>query len=325
MDRRAFIVGGIAAIAPPVAAEAQQTRKVYRLAFLAEGPTLAPHYRAALEGGLELLGYRVGDRVTLEYHYGSGDADLLRREAAGFVRRLVDMIITNTNPATSAAQQATNSIPIVMVAATNVIQAGFVQSLARPGGNITGLTADPAPETILGKQLSLLREVRPTLSRVSVLWNPTVPGYRHYLATLQAQASAVGIELASIEFQIPSKLEAAFEEARDKRAEALFILVDILTFVHRQPITELATKYRLPTVAYLREFAEAGGLLTYGVDLVDLYGRAAYYVDKILKGAKPADLPVEQPTKFTLVINLRPPRRSASRSRRRCCCGRTRS
>jgi putative ABC transport system substrate-binding protein len=305
IKRRAFIVGGLTGIAAPLAVSAQQAAKVYRLAFLAEGAFLEPRYRTALEGALEHFGYRVGDRLILEYRYAGGDTERLRREASGIVQKQFDIIITNTNPATAAAQQETKSIPIVMVTATSVIQAGFVQTLARPGRNITGLTADAAPETMLGKQLSLLREIKPSLSRVGVLWNPAVPAYRQYFETLQGEATPIGIKLHSMEVHSPTQLEGAFVQGLRQHVEALFIFVDVLTFIHRQTITELAVKYRLPNVAYFREFAESGGLLAYGVDLTYLYRRTAYYVDRIIKGEQPANLPVEQPSKFLLVINLK--------------------
>jgi putative ABC transport system substrate-binding protein len=266
-------------LAAPFATEAQQAGKVYRIAFLGEGSTLEPRYQGALEEALRQLGYIPGRRVILEYRYAGGDPERLRQQAAELVQLPVDIILTQTNPATAAAKQATQTIPVVMVTATNVMQTGFVQSLGRPGGNITGLTADPAPETILGKQLGVLREFVPKLSRMGVLWNSSVPGYRQYFDTLQEQARQVGIDLQSLEVQSPTMLETAFATGRQQRAEALFIFVDVLTFVHRRAIVELAIKNRLPTVAYVKEFAEAGGLVTYGVDLTELFRRTAYYVD----------------------------------------------
>jgi putative ABC transport system substrate-binding protein len=266
-------------LAAPFATEAQQAGKVYRIAFLGEGSTLEPRYQGALEEALRQLGYIPGRRVILEYRYAGGDPERLRQQAAELVQLPVDIILTQTNPATAAAKQATQTIPVVMVTATNVMQTGFVQSLGRPGGNITGLTADPAPETILGKQLGVLREFVPKLSRMGVLWNSSVPGYRQYFDTLQEQARQVGIDLQSLEVQSPTMLETAFATGRQQRAEALFIFVDVLTFVHRRAIVELAIKNRLPTVAYVKEFAEAGGLVTYGIDLTELFRRAAYYVD----------------------------------------------
>jgi len=289
----------------PLAAEGQQAAKLYRIGYLASGPSIDPHLQKALEDTLRDLGHIPGRQVSIEYKFPTGDAESLRRFAAELVQLPVDLIIADTNPAVAAAKQATSTIPIVMATAVNPIRAGFVQSLARPGGNVTGLTADPAPETILGKQLALLKELVPKLSRVAVLWNPDAPAYRDYFDMLGTGARQLRISLQSLEVQSPAAFETAFDKARQQRSEGMIIFVDILTFVHRKQIADLAIKHRLPSVAYVREFAEAGGLLTYGVDLAELYRRAAYYVDRIIKGTKPADLPVEQPKKFLLLINLK--------------------
>src|SRR5262245_17308676 len=289
----------------PLIAGAQQAGKLYRIGFLGSGPPLDAHLQKSMEDSLRDLGYVLGQRVTIEYKASAGDAERLRQFAAEFVRLPVDLIITDTNPAIAAAKQATATIPIVMVTAANPIGAGFVQSLSRPGGNVTGLSADAAPETILGKQVALLLEFVPKLSRLAVLWNPAAPAYRVYFEILKSNVRQRGINLQSLEVESPAALEKAFDMAHDQRAEGLLVFVDIMTFVHRKQIADLAKKHRLPSVAYVREFADAGGLLTYGADLAAMYRRAAYYVDRIVKGTKPADLPVEQPTKFLLVINHR--------------------
>jgi putative tryptophan/tyrosine transport system substrate-binding protein len=293
----------LSVLAPP-AAGAQQIGKVYRIGYLASGPSLDSRLQQALEDGLRDLGYVRGRQISIEYRFpAAGDAERLRLFAEELVKLPVDVIITDTNPAVAAAIQATNTIPIIMATPANPIRAGFVQSLARPGGNVTGLTADPAPETIIGKQLALLKEFVPRLSRVAVLWNPAAPAYRDYFDILAIAARQLSITPQSFEVQSPMDFERAFDAARQQRSEGLIIFVDILTFVHRKEITDLAKKHRLPSVAYVREFAEAGGLLSYGVDLADLYRRAAYYVDRIIKGTKPAELPIEQPTKFLLIVN----------------------
>jgi ABC-type uncharacterized transport system substrate-binding protein len=305
IDRREFLAGTSAMLlASPLAAEAQQAKKVWRIGYLGAGPPLEERYQKALEEGLRELGDAPGQQITLEYRFAGGDPERLRQLALELVQMPADVIVAETNPAVAAAKQATSVTPIVMSAATNAIRAGFVQSLARPGGNVTGLTAEPS-ETLLGKQLALLKELVPRMSRVAVLWNPTVPAYRDFFDMLNEEARQLRVSLQSLEVQSPTALEAALGSARQQRAEGLVVFVDIVTFAHRREIAELALKHRLPSVAYVKEFAEAGGLLTYGANLVDLIRRAAYYIDRIIKGAKPADLPVEQPTKFALVINLK--------------------
>jgi putative ABC transport system substrate-binding protein len=306
MDRRTFL-GTLAAsfLTTPRSTLAQQPSKVYRIGHLGSGPLLIPPLRKELEESLRQLGYLPGQHIVLEYRSAGGDPERLRQLAAELVQLRVDVLIAETNLAVAAAMQATTATPIVMAAATGVVHAGFVQGLARPGGNVTGLTVDPSPETILGKQVAVLKECVPNLARVAVLWNPAAPGYRAYFQMLEGMAQQLRVELQSFEAQSVTAFEPAFQTARQRRADGLMVFVDTLTFTHRRDIGELAIKYRLPSVAYLKEFAEAGGLVTYGVSLADLYRRTAYYVDKIVKGAKPGDLPVEQPTKFELVINLK--------------------
>jgi putative tryptophan/tyrosine transport system substrate-binding protein len=304
MDRRVFIalMGG-SILAAPVAARAQQPGKLYRIGFLASGPTLDPRLQTALEDGLRELGYVRGRQYSIEYRFSSGGDDTLRQLAEELVQLPVDVIIADTNPAVAAARQATGTIPIVMAAPANPVGAGFVQSVARPGGNVTGLTVDPAPQTIIGKQLAVLKECVPKLSRVAALWNPAAPIYREYLDILTTSARQLSIAVQSIEVRSATTFERAFDRARQQRSDGIIVLIDTVTFIHRKELADLAKQYRLPSVAYVREFAEAGGLVAYGADLAVLFRRAAYYVDRIFKGAKPADLPIEQPTKFLLVIN----------------------
>jgi putative ABC transport system substrate-binding protein len=305
MDRRAFL-GTLAGslLAVPLTTRAQP-KKVYRIGHLGSGPPLIAPLRKELEDTLRERGYIQGQHIVLEYRAAGGDPERLRQLATELVQLPADVIIAESNLAVAAAMQATRTIPIVMAAATGVVHAGFVQSLARPGGNVTGLTVDPSPETIIGKQLAVLKECVPSLAHVAVLWNPAAPGYRTYFDILDGLARQLRVGLQSLEVQSPTALEAAFQAARQQHADGLIVFVDTLTFTHFRDIGDLATKYQLPSVAYLKEFAKAGGLLTYGISLADLYRRPAYYVDKIIKGAKPGDLPIEQPTTFELVINLK--------------------
>jgi len=286
-------------------AHAQQAGKVYRVGYLGSGTALEAPLQRALENGFRDLGYAPGQRILLEYRFSELSAERLREFASEFVHMPVDLILADTNSAVAAAKQATTLIPIVMIVGTGVVHAGLIQSLARLGGNVTGLTADSAPETILAKQVATLQECVPNLRKLGVLWNPNAPGYRIYFDILEAQASQLHVEVQSLEVTSPDTVGAAFQAAKKNNLNGMIVFVDILTFGRRRDITTLATKYRIPTVAYVREFADAGGLLAYGANLADMHRRAAYYVDRIIKGAKPGDLPVEQPTKFELVVNLK--------------------
>jgi len=286
-------------------AHAQQAGKVYRVGYLGSGTALEAPLQRALENGFRDLGYAPGQRILLEYRFSELSAERLREFASEFVHMPVDLILADTNSAVAAAKQATTLIPIVMIVGTGVVHAGLIQSLARLGGNVTGLTADSAPETILAKQVATLQECVPNLRKLGVLWNPNAPGYRIYFDILEAQASQLHVEVQSLEVTSPDTVGAAFQAAKKNNLNGMIVFVDILTFGRRHDITTLATKYRIPTVAYVREFADAGGLLAYGANLADMHRRAAYYVDRIIKGAKPGDLPVEQPTKFELVVNLK--------------------
>jgi putative ABC transport system substrate-binding protein len=236
----------------------------------------------------------------------SADAKLERLPglAAELVRLKVDIIVARANPAIAAAQKATTSIPIVMTVASDPVATGFVASLSRPGGNITGLSNLGSPEFV-GKGLQLLQEVVPTLSRVAVLWDSGFQGIRHQLSGTKAAAQALGVQLQLVEVRSPDELEGAFAAATRNRAGAAYIFGSTMTFHNRTRIGELAVTHRLPALCgAIREWAQAGCLITFGPSSTAQMGRAAYFVDRILKGAKPADLPVEQPTKFELVINL---------------------
>jgi putative tryptophan/tyrosine transport system substrate-binding protein len=307
MQRRKFILAlGGAAVAWPRAGHAQQPAgRVYRVGCLqiaSREQTL--HFIKAFEAGLRSLGYRVGENVAIEYRFANGELERLPALAADLVRLGVDVIVTGSNPNTVAAMKATKTIPIVMTNVIDPIGTGLVASLARPGGNVTGLTSDTGSE-ILGKRLELLKETLPNLSRVGILWNPDSVFARTRLTSMREAARALGLTLVSVEARGLNALEQAFETMVREQMQSFILLTDAVLFNYRQQIGVMALRNRLPAASNLREFAEAGLLLTYGVDLRDLFRRAAVFVDKIFRGVKPAELPVEQPTKFELVINLK--------------------
>ena len=291
--------------AAPLAAEAQ-AGKVWRIGILTPGVVQAgsPSPRiAALQQRLRELGYIEGQNVALEFRSGGARVERYPGLAAELVRLEVDVIVAVTNLAIEAAQKATTSIPIVMNQATDPVATGFVASVARPGGNITGLTIQ-TPD-LAGKALQLLKEVVPTLSRVAVLRDPRYLGGRQVLSEAEAAATVLGLKLQLVEVRSPGELDGAFAAATRNRAGGVFSNLGNIGFDHRARIAELAVKRRLPTVGLVPEYAEAGWLMGYGPRLTDQYRRTADFVDRILKGAKPADLPVEQPTKFYLVLNLK--------------------
>jgi putative tryptophan/tyrosine transport system substrate-binding protein len=286
-----------------VSAEAQQTTKVPRIGYLAAGAALSASTRIeAFRQGLHALGYVEGKDIVIEYRYAAGKLDQVARNAVELVRLKVDVIVTAGPSDTRAAKEATNTIPIVMAQDGDPVGNGFVASLARPGGNITGLSR-LAPE-LSGKQLELLKETVPRLARVVVLGNSTEPGNAKSLREVELAAGAFGVKLQYLDILASKDIETSFQTARKGRADAVLVLSGpILT--QRKQIADLALTSRLPAIYDRREFADAGGLMSYGVSISDLDRRAATYVDKILKGAKPADLPVEQPIKFEFIINLK--------------------
>src|SRR6266403_3644000 len=305
MRRRAFIalVGGVVAL--PFAARAQQPAgRVYRVGYFAiTSRERSLHLMKAFEEGMRSRGYRVGENVVIEYCFADGEMERLPALAADLVRLGVDVSVTGSNPNTVAAMKATATIPIVMVASVDPVGAGFVTSLARPGGNVTGFSVDTGDE-IVGKRLEFLKETLPNLSRVGILFNPDVASIRNRLASTREAARALGLMLVPVEARGLDALEQAFATMVGERAQAFVVLADAVLFDYRGQIGVAAVRNRLPAISTNREFTEAGLLLTYGIDFRDPFRRSAVVVDKIFKGAKPADLPVEQPTKFEFVINL---------------------
>jgi putative tryptophan/tyrosine transport system substrate-binding protein len=307
MQRREFIglIGGAAAW--PLAARAQQPAgPVYRVGYLSIGAREQTLYATkAFEEGLRSLGYRIGENVVIEYRFANAEIERLPALAADLVRIGVDIIIAaGGNPATDAAMKATTIIPIVMTTVVDPVSAGIVASLARPGGNVTGLAVDAGGE-ILGKRFELLKETLPNLSRVGILFNPDVAVNRSRLTSMAEPARVLGLTLVPVEARGLNALEQAFAIMVKERAQAFVVQGDSVMFNYRGQIAEMALRNRLPAASVQRELAEAGFFLSYGADLRDLYRRSAFFVDRIFRGAKPADLPVEQPTKYELVINLK--------------------
>jgi ABC-type uncharacterized transport system substrate-binding protein len=285
-------------------AVAQQPTKVPRIGILsASAPSLNPDRAEAFRQGLRELGYVEGKDIVIEYRYAEGKFDRLPALAAELVRLKVDVIVTRGAAPTRSAKEVSNSIPIVMSSGGDPVSDGFVASLARPGGNITGLST-LAPE-ISGKQLELLKEIVPRLTRVAVFGTSTIPGHAQSLREIELAAGAFKVQLQYLDVLGPKDIETAFRAASKGRAGALLVLGGSVLASQRTHILESAVKRRLPAIYAARQSVDDGGLMSYGVNLTDLDHRAAAYVDKILKGRKPADLPVEQPKKFEFIINLK--------------------
>ena len=286
------------------AIEAQQPTKIPRIGYLSgPSPSTSPDRIEAFRHGLRELGYVEGKDIFIESRYAEGKFDRLPALAAELVRLKVDIIVTAGPQATRPAKQATSTIPIVMAQDPDAVGNGFVASLARPGGNITGL-ATFAPE-LSGKQLELLKETVPKLSRVAVFGTSTNPGNAQNLREAELAAKAFGVKLQYLDVLSPKDIETAFRAASKGRADAILLLPGPVLNLQRAQIVGLAVKRRLPAIYPQTEYTEVGGLMYYGANTPDLYLRAATFVDKILKGAKPADLPVEQPKKFEFIINLK--------------------
>jgi putative ABC transport system substrate-binding protein len=288
-------------LAAPLAAPAQPPPgKIARIGFLGDVPSFIDD---AFRQGLRELGYVEGQNIAIEHRAPGFKYERLPGLAAELVRLKVDVIVAASPPATEAARQATTTIPIVFTVSGDPVAEGFVASLARPGGNLTGLATMGGE--LVGKQLEMLKAVAPKVSRVAVLQNPKQPSHAGAVRQAEDAARALGLQVQILEARNPSEIEAAFAAMTSQRAGGVLVLRDAEFRAHRAQIVGLAAKRRLPAVYGLREQAEAGGLIAYGASVPHNFRRAASYVDRILKGARPADLPVEQPTKFELVINLK--------------------
>lgn len=307
MRRRALLaILGAAAVAWPLGVRAQQQAKVWRVGFLA-----LPQRPAALESsrygafaqGMRELGYVDGDNLVIEYRFADGKAERLSNMVAELLELKPDVLVVAGTPAVSAAQKATTRIPIVMAGASDPVGSGLIHSLALPGGNITGLSnlsTDLSP-----KLVEMLLSIAPKLSRVGILVNPTNQSHAPVAASLEAAAQSVNLEIGAVEAATAQQIEGAFAKMSRQNAGAVIVAADAFFIQEGQQIAELARKHRMPSILPFREQVDAGGLMSYGQHLADNFRRAATYVDRIFKGAKPADLPVEESTKLELVINLR--------------------
>ncbi len=299
---QALLTVSLGVLAATPADGAQQPPKGARVGYLSLQPGPFPRSEA-LQEGLRELGYVEGQNLTMVYRWAQGNLDRLREFAAELARIPVDVIVTAGPTATRTAKEATATVPIVMAFDADPVGAGFVASLARPGGNITGVSI-LSPE-LSAKRVELLKDVVPRASRVAVIWSPKEPAAAISLRETEEAARALGLQLRLLEVQEPEHLESALGAAVKGRAHALTVLPNPIAVFHRTRLVQLAAKHRLPAIYYDRVFTEVGGLLSYGANDRELQRRAAYYVDKVLRGAKPADLPVEQPTRFEMLVNLK--------------------
>jgi putative ABC transport system substrate-binding protein len=304
LDRRAFL-GALGLLATPLTAAAQPAGKVPRIGVL--GPrtsTDGARYLDPFRRGMRELGWVEGQNILIEYRWAEGRSERIPGLAAELVRLNVDVIFAGTTAMTVAAREATSTIPIVMATGGDPVAIGLVASLARPGGNVTGLSFSVGSETF-AKQIELLKETVPTVRRVAMLFNPANPSNRRAVDRVRDAARSVGVSLQVLEVRAPDDFERAFAMMARARAEALLVVADSILSFHRSRLQDFVVRSRLPAIYGLREHVEGGGLMSYAADVRDNFRRAAGYVDKILKGARPGDLPVEQPTKFELVINLK--------------------
>jgi putative ABC transport system substrate-binding protein len=305
MDRRAFItMVGWSIFAAPLAAETQPPRKVPRIGFLgAVTPEDFPHLENAFREGLREAGYVEGQNVVIEYRWAEGKAERLPEFATELVRLKVDAIFCITSAAARAAKNATTTIPVVFVGVSDPVKYGLVASLAQPRGNMTGL-GHFTPE-LNGKRLELVKEVVPRLARMAVLWNTGNESHEEQLKDLAGPARTLGVQLHPVGIEKPAELEGAFQIMIKERPGALMVLASSLTHRHLKQIADLAVKHKLPSIMEFSEFTEAGGLLMYGPTWADMFRRGGTLMGKVLKGATPADLPVEQPTRFAFFVNLK--------------------
>ncbi len=303
MERRTFlgvIAGGL--LAAPLAAEAQPAGRVYRIGVLSPG-TAPPGPLEALRQGLRELGYNEGRNIAVEWRFAGAADEHLRDLAEELVRLKVDVIVSINTTASLAAKRATQTTPIVIARVSDPVRSGLVASFARPGGNITGVSN--FSDELSGKRLGLIRELIPAVSRLAVLWNADNPGIGLSVSEMERGSSQFGVHLQVHGVKSTDEFRSTFQAITRERVSALFVFDDVLITTHKRQILDWAAETRLPVISQYAEIAEAGGLIAYGPNIPEIYRRAAIYVDKILKGAKPSDLPVEQPTKFELVINLK--------------------
>jgi putative tryptophan/tyrosine transport system substrate-binding protein len=301
--RRQFLIAAGALTAAPLAVEAQQAGKVWRIGVLLTLNAPAEDPPQAFRQRLRELGYVEGRNLSLEWRYAEGRSDRLPDLAAELARLGVDVIVADITPAIRAAMRAAPTLPIVMSLPADAVGNGLVASLARPGGNVTGMSV-MLPD-ISAKQIQLLKDALPKLSRVAVLWNPTIPWHKDMLKEVEVAASLLRLQLMPFAHQGPGDFEGAFAAMTKARVAALFVPADPVSNTHWARLVDLAAKNRLPTIFMLKDAVEGGALMSYGNDNAEMYRQVANYVDKILKGAKPADLPVAQPTKFEFFVNLK--------------------
>lgn len=304
MDRRTFIgtlVGGL--VATPLSAEAQQTEKVYRIGFLWDSPAMFPDAVEAFRKGLRDLGYVEGRTIVIEYRWTEGKPERMREDAEDLVRLKVDVIIAPTSIYTGVAKRATSTVPIIFVSHADPLGSGHVASLAQPGGNITGLSLMMTETNVKG--LELFKEAVPSLSQVAVVWDPATPSHGPGLQAVMMAAPSLGLRIQSVAVRSATEYESAFAAMVRERADGVLVLSTPLFISSAKRLAELALTHKLPSLFGPKHHVEAGGLMSYSPDRPDLWRRGVVYVDKILKGAKPADLPVERPSKFELVVNLR--------------------
>jgi putative ABC transport system substrate-binding protein len=297
VSRRQYLLAAVVLLVAPIVARAQTATKPYRIGVFAAGSL------KTLQQSLNDLGYVEGRDVVLEIRNTEGRSELFDALALDLVRLKVDVIIASNPNAVFSAKRATATIPIVMMHTPDPVQLGLVASLARPGGNITGVTTLSADLSI--KQLELLKEAVPRVSRVALLWNPDNPWHPATVKALRASSGSLGLRLQVLETRGPEAFDGVFHAMTTAQAQAVLVLADPMTFFNRRRLADLAIQHRLPMMGGLPDYAEAGSLLSYWADTTDVYRRVASYVDRILKGAKPGDLPIEQPTKFEFVANLK--------------------
>jgi|SRR5690349_1400694 len=305
MNRRAFVTGLGTVLVAPILVEAQPAREVAKIGLLTpSSPAGSGHLVEAFRQGIRELGYIEGKTVVLEARYGEGKSERLAQLARELVRWKADVIVTSTDAATAAVRRQTRTTPIVMAFSTDPVGTGFVASLGRPGGNVTGLSNITAE--LGGKRLELLKDAVPRLSRVAFLWNPDVRGAVLDYKETEARARSLRLKLHSLEIATADDLDQAFATLTGEGVQAFIVAAaNIVMFARRAAIAEFAQIHRLASMYAAKEYVDAGGLMSYGASVSDMFRRSALYVDKILKGAKAADLPIEQPTKFELVINLK--------------------